>query len=115
MLPSLYRLKRKSEFQKVLQEGSRLQFPLFGLFYAPSTNGQTKIGVVVSKAISKRAHERNRARRLIHEALQSLHTYFPEETWLVFLAKRRLIDAHYTEVQEQVAKALSLITTAARE
>lgn len=64
MLPAKYRLQKFSNLKTV----RRSQNQKFELIL--KAGGKPKLGVVVSKKVAKKAVDRNRIKRMIHEALK---------------------------------------------
>lgn len=105
MLPKHNRIVKKTEFQEVLHKGQTIQGKLFGLVvYDKSDNSPAKIGIIISKKISKLATRRNRARRLIKEVARELIKNLKPGLRFVFLAKRSIIDANLVEIREDIVK-----------
>jgi ribonuclease P protein component len=64
------RLRKSSEFQRVRQQGRSLTSRLLILAWIPNDVGRLRVGIVVSKRISKLAVERNHIKRLLGEAIR---------------------------------------------
>ena len=69
--------------------------------------GFNRIGITTSKKIGK-AHDRNRARRVIREAYRLLLPYFPHNYGydIVFVARARTTDCRMQEVYKTMKKQL---------
>ncbi len=78
------RLKRRRDFDRVTREGRSLGDGLFRLRAAPNGLSHGRLGIIVSKRMSRYAPERNRMKRLIREAWR-LHKRDlpPGVDWLV--------------------------------
>lgn len=74
MLPKSQRLNLKKDF-KWVAAGKRIESKFLTLFIKTGDNVFPKIGIATSGKVFKKAHERNRARRLAAEAFQS--TVYP--------------------------------------
>jgi ribonuclease P protein component len=97
-LPSQHRLTQRSDFQIVYQQGIRRysqHFILRAVLITPESSIQpipTKIGVSISRKISKKAVVRNRLKRVIRACFIAL---LPQITpnWLILISLK-------SEVQE---------------
>jgi len=87
-LPSRHRLRKRSDFQTVYQQGIRRygrHLIIRALPIAPSVNPvPTKVGISISRKVSKKAVVRNRLKRQIKSVLRYL---FPEisPNWLIVI------------------------------
>jgi ribonuclease P protein component len=88
-LPQVNRLKRWQDFQTVYQQGSRYSSPHLVLRAMPISGetGASKIGISVSKKVSKKATVRNRLKRQIRAAIRPLLPYLPPG-WQLIVAVR---------------------------
>ena len=98
-------LKKRKDFELVMKEGKMHQTPLFGLLvYISEEVKDRKFGFLISKKVSKRAVDRNRIKRLLAEAVRKNIDVFSKKAWMVFLAKKTLIDLKYEEVEKEILK-----------
>ena len=84
------RLRKNSDFQRVRQQGHSISSRLLILAWMPNDLAQVRIGIVVSKRISKHAVVRNHIKRLLGEAIRA---FLPELSggWDVILSARSSI------------------------
>lgn len=73
MLSREKRLTNGRDFNRVYQKGKRLSSESFNLSFFPSRTKITRIGIVVGKKFSKKATERNRAKRIFREAAKEVY------------------------------------------
>lgn len=65
--PRERRLLKRSEFGRVLQAGRRIANRQFVLVYTPGLRDQARLGLTVSRRVSRSAVVRNRIRRVLRE------------------------------------------------
>jgi ribonuclease P protein component len=69
-LPKTERLRKPAEFRRVYGGGKRFDGRFMTVFIAPSEAGVQRLGITASKKMSTRAHDRNRAKRLLRETFR---------------------------------------------
>lgn len=107
MLPKQNRLNLSKDFRKFKKYGRNIETRHFKLSYLP-TNGEPKFGFVVTTRIGK-AHDRNRARRMLREVVRSnLFELPPIEA--VLIGRSSLPQASYEEVVASFNQAVSKIS-----
>ena len=63
-------LRASGDFKMVYQKGKRYEGLLMTAFVLPNDQPHQRLGVTASRRISVRAHERNRAKRLLRETFR---------------------------------------------
>ena len=106
MLPRANRLKTNFEFSKAKRFGEKIQSENFYLYCLKIDKSPFKVGVVVSKHFSKKAVDRNRAKRIIIEILWPLLPAFKDNFWVVIYPKRELLNKKNEEIVAEVNKIL---------
>ena len=77
-LPRETRLRRPAEFAALRTSSGRLGGRCFHLRHAPNALGHARLGLAISKRVSKRAVERNRIKRLVRESFRRVRTQLPD-------------------------------------
>lgn len=105
MLAKSRRLNLKKDF-KWVASGSKIESQFLKLFFKPGDNVLPKIGIATSKSVFKKAHERNRARRLIAQAFQATYYLIPNTINIVALPKAGILEVKSSDVLADLEKAL---------
>ena len=115
-LPKSARLRASGEFRRVYAGGLRYNGQFVTLFVQPNGLAAHRFGVTASrKALSNKAHDRNRAKRLLREAFrlnQAALEAAPVKCDWVFNAKRSLLA---TKVHGPLAELERIIQRVGRE
>lgn len=94
VLPKESRIAKSAEFRLVYSEGKRFDGRFMTLFLRPAICGIHRLGVTASKKGIGKAHDRNRAKRLLREAFRlskiELDTLSGKYDW-VLNCKRNLL------------------------
>jgi ribonuclease P protein component len=69
-LPKDNRLRKPGEFRLVYERGKRFEGRFLTVFILPSGGAFQRVGITASKKISNKAHDRNRAKRLLRETFR---------------------------------------------
>ncbi|MGH2460186.1 MAG: ribonuclease P protein component [Chloroflexota bacterium] len=99
------RLRESSEFGRVRAAGRSWSSPLLVVQAAPGEVGVIRVGFVVSKRIGK-AVRRNRARRLLREAMRRVCARVRRGWDVVIVARSRIVGEALDAVQAALEDAL---------
>lgn len=69
-LPKEARLAKRAEFLRVYEQGIRFEGRFMTVFVLPSVTGRHRLGVTATKKAIGKAHDRNRAKRLLRESFR---------------------------------------------
>ena len=108
MLPKRHRLKTKADFDRVYKQGRKFYSKNFQLIVAsqskeklPETFKLPRFGFVASKKVGK-AVSRNKAKRLLREAVQSDFSSLKNTFEAVFIAFNTLPEQDAANIQKEV-------------
>jgi ribonuclease P protein component len=76
-LPRAARLRRAGDFAALRQAGGRHGGRCFSVRYRPNGLDHARLGLAISKRVSKRAVERNRIKRLVRESFRRVRLQLP--------------------------------------
>ncbi|KKT35551.1 MAG: Ribonuclease P protein component [Parcubacteria group bacterium GW2011_GWA2_44_12] len=106
MLPSNHRLRKRKDFSALLQSGRSFSTQEFSLRVIRNGLSETRIAVSVSKKFSKKAVERNTARRRVREIFR-LHLGRIQSGFdILFVARLPLKGMHYRDIEALLLAAL---------
>jgi ribonuclease P protein component len=110
------KLRANWQFRKVYGEGDKLVGDFAVVFYYrnPEESEGPCFGVVASKRVGN-AVERNRAKRLLREAIRSLSGKLNHrDIWIVLVAKSKIKGRTSREVVDDVGRAMDTAGLTAR-
>lgn len=97
MLPKEKRLNLKKDFKKV-SSGKKLETKYLRIFWVMGSDELSKVGMAISSSTFKRAHDRNRAKRLTSAAFEAIHSRLPKGINIVALPKSSILDVKSQDV-----------------
>ncbi len=105
MLPKQNRLNLKIDF-KWVASGKKLDTKFITLFIKTGDNASARVGIANSSKVFKKAHARNRARRVISAAFESLYGKLPNSINIVALPKTGVIEVKSGDVLMDLRESL---------
>ncbi|WP_456397981.1 ribonuclease P protein component [Desulfurobacterium sp.] len=97
------RIKKSRDFKYVFESGKSLGGVTLALYFILKSNGKPRAGFIASKRFSKKAVDRNRAKRLMREVFRlNKHRLYPCD--IVFIAKKGIKGASYFDVEKDFLK-----------
>ncbi len=111
-LPRSAKLRKSSEFRVVYESGKRYDGPLMTAFVHPNGGSDHRLGVTVSRKISKAAVGRNRLKRLLRETFRqsasSLTDLSGTYDW-VLNARRSMLEVKLDSTLEDFQKLVARV------
>jgi ribonuclease P protein component len=105
-------LRGTSDFQKVYKRGKRYEGSLITAFVLPNGFAYHRLGITASKKALGKAHERNRAKRLLRETFRLAGTPLDnlqrKYDW-VLNGRRRLLSSKVTNSLVEFEKIIETI------
>ena len=106
MLPKVFRLKKKVEFQKVYKEGHSITTPILVLsFLKKQQPGTPKIGFAVAKKVGT-AVSRNKIKRQMREAVRPYISTIDSGYDIIFIARMRIKGISLRDVEKDMLALL---------
>lgn len=84
-------LRAAWQFAYVREHGRKLVGRMMVLQFVAAPDGQTRVGLIVSKKVHRRAVRRNRARRLLRESYRLTRSQLQPAVWVVAIARGNLL------------------------
>lgn len=101
MLKKSHRLNLKEDF-KWVASGKKLETQNLKLFIKNGENEQPRIGVAISSKNFKKATDRNRAKRLVFQAFQSILHKLPPTINIIALPKKGVLSVKSSELEKEL-------------
>lgn len=98
------RLRRHSDFGRVYAAGRKRQSASMSWWVAPQEGGP-RVGLTVPKAVGK-AHERNRIKRRLREALRRHVELLPPACDLIFHPRRIVLTLEFAKLEAEIVRIL---------
>ena len=93
------RLRKQLEFKRVFDSGKSLGGFTVAFYFTPNKVGYPRAGFIASKKLSKRAVDRNRAKRLMREVFRlNKHRLAPVD--IIFIARKGILGKKYQDVEK---------------
>ncbi len=106
MLSRINRLRKKKDFTRIYQQGRSFATPCLWMKTSPNHLENNRLGIVVSRKISKKAVERNlikrRLRALVKQDLSSLKTGYD----IILTARSGILRKSYLELENNLISLL---------
>jgi ribonuclease P protein component len=107
------RLRKHADYLRAYAAGRKRQSATMSWFLAPQSQDPGhasqagRVGLTVSKAIGK-AHERNRMKRRMREALRRHVDLVPQGFDLIFHPRRGVLSMEFTQLEAEIVRILEI-------
>ncbi|MBI2644930.1 ribonuclease P protein component [Candidatus Uhrbacteria bacterium] len=108
MLPKLFRLSKKSDFDTVFKQGRRKALRYFFVQWLKNEKNHPRIGIIISNKVSKKATLRNKIKRRIREIVWNMLPSLGS-TDVIILAKTGSVNIPYNAIQQDLENILYII------
>jgi ribonuclease P protein component len=103
------RLRKHADYQAAYAAGRKRQSPSMSWFLAPQPETAVagpRVGLTVGKVIGK-AHERNRIKRRMREALRRHVDLLPPHSDLILHPRRSVMTLEFTKLEAEIVRILT--------
>ncbi len=111
MLSQKHRFHRRNHIKYVYKHGASIRQQAITIKYVQNPKHESyRVGVVVSKKVSKLAVSRNRIRRRVYEVIRAHSSSIPAGTDLVVTVfSEDVLDMNHSELSDKIAQMLTTI------
>jgi ribonuclease P protein component len=92
-----FRLTQSTDFKRVRRSGKSYAHPLIVLVVLPAEGERTRFGVSAGRSVGN-AVQRNRAKRLIREALRPLLPKVQPGWKVILISRKPILNANLTDI-----------------
>ncbi len=96
-----YRLHRKSDFERLRQDGAVKRHPTVVFSYYVNGLSHNRYGFITAKYLGN-AVKRNRVRRLLRESVRLQHPHMKQGYDVVFIARPPIVGQPFQQIQRIV-------------
>src|SRR5579864_6129836 len=109
MLPPQNRLTKKSDFEKVRQNGKFISSKIFSLsLFDRKDEREARFGFIVSKKISTKSHDRNRIKRILREIVRKNLSGVKSGIDYVIIVKSGIMHATNDTIEAQLKDLINV-------
>ena len=113
--PKEARLRKRAEFLRVYEQGERIEGRFLTVFVLPNSLGHHRVGITATRKAIGKAHDRNRAKRLLRESFRLSRVELdrvPQRFDWVLNARRSLL---YAKLEKPLAEFRGIVARVAAE
>lgn len=109
MLAKSQRLNLTKDFRWV-RAGKRVETPHFKIFFRVGDQTTPRVGIALVSKLFKRAHDRNRARRLTSKAIEQNYPGLPKKINLVIMPKGPILEKKANDLAREIKDVKNIFT-----
>ncbi len=102
------RLLKNRDFTKIIKNGNKYHTPTLSFYYAKNQNNNFRIGITISKKVSKLAVVRNRIKRQLTAILDN-HYDTNKKLDIVIIVKPNSIDNTFEGFKSEIIKFIKQV------
>jgi ribonuclease P protein component len=106
VLKKINRLNKKKDFDRVFRRGRSFYSQKIGLKACPNGLDVSRVGIVVSTKVAKKATQRNLIKRRLREIVRLKMDQIKKSYDLMMIARPGLADLKYQELKREVELVL---------
>lgn len=102
MLKRIFRLRTKEDFKRVYTKGKTLNTRFFRIKTVPNELEYSRVGVVLSNKVIKKAAKRNRRKRQMREGLKTLFPQLKKGYDVVVIAQPEVAEVSFAHMVDDM-------------
>lgn len=95
-------LKKENEFKRVFKIGDVFGNKAFVIYYLKNEETENRLGIIVSKKVSKKAVVRNKIKRRIKEAYRHNEDSFSKGYDIILIAKESITQVPFSSLEKSL-------------
>ncbi|KAF5072752.1 ribonuclease P protein component [Acetobacterium wieringae] len=95
-------LSKENEFKRVFKVGDVFGNKVFVIYYLKNEENFNRLGIIVSKKVSKKAVIRNKVKRRIKEAYRLNEDSFSKGYDIILIAKESIKEVPYSSLEKSL-------------
>ncbi|PJE50396.1 MAG: ribonuclease P protein component [Candidatus Yanofskybacteria bacterium CG10_big_fil_rev_8_21_14_0_10_36_16] len=108
-LPINLRLKKNSDFQKVIKNGKSVNGEFLFIKFVKNELDHSRFGIVVSSKVSSKATARNKIKRRISESISPIYKKQKTNLDIVVISIPRILEKTQKEIKSKLDEILNKV------
>jgi ribonuclease P protein component len=101
-----FRLTQSTDFKRVRRFGKSYAHPFVVLVVSPTNGERTRIAITSSQSVGNAVH-RNRAKRLLREAIRPLLSRLKPGWNVILISRKQILETKLPEIQNSLQQLFS--------
>ncbi|GIW21575.1 MAG: ribonuclease P protein component [Candidatus Sericytochromatia bacterium] len=102
MLPKLFRVKKKKDFEKIYKFGKCVASKYLIMYYVENNLSFQRSAFSISKKVSKKAVCRNKVKRRLSSIFYKKISFIRDSFDFLFIAKKDILNLSYKELENNI-------------